>query len=337
VSRALKIPSERIKRLLPIAFLIYGLISVFTLQRDFSHVTKLTIFVLLIGPTFLFFGLLGRVLERLPDDSRWSRYKDFARMANLSATQTMAQYILIFCLPFYVMKSNWIYFAANILLLGLILWDPVYERLVAYPLFRHMLLAWSLVAASSFLFPFVLPGKIAWFYPALAVVSGFAFIPTRKEGRYFIGLAGLWTMTLVPLLVLPPEYRFPLLSVWTKQTHFAWDVEGRSSVDEPLARTMSQSYLKDFIGEGHRLCCVAPIVAPPGLSTTIRQEWTLGGRVIESTELRTPIQGNASQQAFHSYFCKRNFPLGDQDEWLRCRIKIGKDIDVGGTAIEVTP
>ncbi len=332
-----KIPAEKLKKLLPVAFLIYGLVSVFTLQRDFSHVTKLTVFVLLIGPVFIIFALVGRFFENVSDDSRWSRYKGFARTANLSATQTLAQYILIFCLPFYVIKSSWIYFAINVLLLGLILWDPIYEKLVTYSLFRHLLLSWSLISASSFLFPFVLPEQMGWFYPGLALISALGFIPTQREWRYFVFLAGLWAVTLIPLMLLPAPYRFPLLSVWTKKPHFAWDTGGKSAADEPLARTMSQGYLKDFLADGHMLCCVAPIVAPPKLSTTIRQEWTLGGRVIESTELKTPIRGSATQEAFHSYFCKRNFPLTDEDEWLRCRITIGSDIDIGGIAIEITP
>lgn len=332
-----KLPLEKMKRLLPVAFLIYGLVSVFTLQRDFSHVTQLSIFVLLVGPAFVTFALLTRFLENVSDEHRFSRYRNVFRRANLSATQTLTQYILIFCLPFYVIKANWIYFGINVLWLATILWDPIYERLIQSTLYRHMLLAWALISASSFLFPFVLPGYITYFYPGLAGISALAFFPTRREGKYVLLLFLLWGFYLVPLLFVPPAFRFPLLSVWAKKPHFAWDVQGKPPGDAALAKTMSKGYFRDFLQEGHALCCVAPVVAPPKLSTNIRQEWTLGDKIIESTELKTRIQGNIAQQAFHSYFCKRNFPLSGQEEKLKCRVTISDDIDIGGTLIEITP
>lgn len=328
---------EQLKKLLPIFFLLYGLFSVFTLQRDFEHVTRLSIFVLLIGPTFITFALLTGFLERVSDESRWSKYRQLARQANLSATQILAQYILIFCLPFYVIKESWVYLGLNILVLATILWDPFYERLIHSPIYRQLLLSWALISACSFLFPFILPEQIAWFYPGLSLISSLAFFPTRKEGRHFLRLLALWGLTLIPLLLVPSAYRFPLLSVWTKKPHFAWDMQSRSSKDEPLAKTMSAAYFKDSLSEGRALCCVAPVVAPPKLSTSVIQEWSLGGKIIESTELKTRIKGNASQQAFHSFFCKKSFPLDGREQTLRCRIKIGGAIDIGGTSIHITP
>lgn len=332
-----KIPAERIKKYLPVVFLLYGLVSVFTLQRDFSHITQLSIFVLLIGPAFVSFALLTRLLQNLSEESRWSRYKGFAQRANLSATQTLTQYILIFCLPFYVIKGSWIYFGINLIWLSTLLWDPVYERMIGSTLYRHLLLAWALISASSFLYPFVLPEQLPWFYTVLSIVSGLAFLPTQKEGKYFALLIGLWVLTLIPLLFLPSQYRFPILSVWAKKPFYAWDVKGKVPEGESLAKTMSKSYFRDYLSEGHSLCCVAPVVAPQKVTTKIKQEWTLGGRVIESTQLKTPIQGNVAQVAFHSFFCKRNFPMNEEEEVLRCRIKIGENIDIGGAQVILTP
>ena len=327
---------KRLSKLLPFFFLAYGLFSVFTLQRDFSHVTQLGIFVLLVGPAFMLFALVGRLFESLSDDSKWSRYSSWAKMANLSATQTLTQYILIFCLPFYVIKQNWMYFGINILWLGTSLWDPLYEKLVQSTLYRHMLLAWSLLSASSFLFPFIVPRYIDWFYPFLALISSLAFIPTRKEKSYILSLLALWLLLLIPLFFLSPPNRFPLLSVWIKDSHFAFDISGKEAADSHLGKSISKQSVKESLIDGHTFCCVAPVVAPPGLRTNVRQEWQLEERVFESIELKTPIQGNSTQQAFHSFYCKKNIPFGVDDERLRCRIQIGDAIDIGGTSIEVT-
>ncbi|MBC7660541.1 MAG: hypothetical protein H7249_12655 [Chitinophagaceae bacterium] len=326
---------KKLAKFLPFFFLVYGLWSVFTLQRDFSHVTQLGVFVLLVGPAFMVFAMVGRLFESLSQDSKWARYSSWAKMANLSATQSLTQYILIFCLPFYVVRQDWIYFGVNILWLGTSLWDPLYEKLVQYTLYRHLLLAWSLLSASSFLFPFILPSYLDWFYPAMAGISSLAFIPTRKEKSYILSLLALWFLSLIPLLFLDAPLRFPLLSVWTKDSHFAFDIVNKETADQHLAKSISKQSVKDALKEGHTLCCVAPVVAPPGLRANIKQEWSLGRRVIESVQLKTPIQGNVTQQAFHSYFCKKNLPLGEVDERLRCRVQIGDGIDIGGSSIEI--
>lgn len=324
-----------LRKLLPFFFLIYGLFSVFTLQRDFSHITQLSIFVLLVGPSFMILAIVGRLFERLSKESKWAKYSSWAKMANLSATQTMTQYILIFCLPFYVVKQGWMYFGINLLWLGTILWDPLYEHLIQSTLYRHVLLAWALLSASSFLFPFILPNHLHWFYPALALVSSAAFIPTRKEIRYVISLLCLWLISLVPLFAFDATHRFPLLSVWTKDAHFAFKIDSKDSSDKGLAKSISRQSIKDVLVDGGSICCVAPVVAPPNLRTNIRQEWMLGDRIIESVQLKTPIQGNVTQQAFHSYFCKKNLPFGAEDERLRCRVQIGDSIDIGGASVEV--
>lgn len=326
---------KTVRKLLPFMFLIYGLFSVFTLQRDFSHITRLSIFVLLVGPSFMILAVVGRLFERLSEDSKWIRYSGWAKMLNLSATQTMTQYILIFCLPFYVVKQGWFYFGINLLWLGTILWDPLYERLIQSTLYRHILLAWTLLSASSFLYPFILPDYLPWFYPALAGVSSLAFIPTRREKRYIFGLVALWLLSLIPLFAFDPSMRFPMLSVWTKDAHFAFNIDSKDTEDNALAKSISRQSIKDALAEGGTVCCVAPVVAPPGIQTNVRQEWKLGDRIIESVQLKTPIKGNVTQQAFHSFFCKKNFPFGADDERLRCRIQIGDSIDIGGTSIEV--
>jgi len=324
-----------LRRYLPVIFLMYGLFSVFTLQRDFSHITKLSIFMLLVGPSFMFLALLSRVIERLADDSKWNRYGTWVQFANLSATQTMTQYILMFCLPFYVVKEEWFYFGLNLLALASVLWDPLYRRLLLWAVYRHGILAWSLMSASSFLFPFLFPSRMNLFYPALAIASLIGFIPTRREKSYVLLLLGLWITSLIPLFVISPRNRFPILSVWTKAAHFAFRNPNEERATADLAKSISNRTVKDFVGEGGSLCCVAPVVAPPGFRVNIKQEWRLGDRVIESVQLKTPIQGNVKQAAFHSYFCKQRFPFGNEDERLSCRILIGEAIDIGGTAIEV--
>lgn len=326
----------KLRKYLPFFFFAYGVFSVFSLQRDFSHITRLSVFLLLVGPSFMILALLGRLLERMADDSKWNRYSTWARRVNLSATQNMTQYILIFCFPFYVAKEEWIYFGINLIWMGTVLWDPYYRRLIHSAAYRHALLAWALVSASSFLFPFIFSDRLEWFYPALALASALAFIPTRKEKSYVLMLLCLWILSLIPLLLLDPAHRFPLLSVWAKNPHFAFSGDTKPAYAESLAKSMSRQSVKAIIADGASLCCVAPIVAPPGFRLNVRQEWQLGNRLIESVQLKTPIQGNAKQSAFHSYFCKRNFPFGEDDEKLRCRIMIGDSIDIGGSSMEVT-
>ncbi len=326
---------KRIQKVLPVFFLIYGLGSVFTLERDFVHVTKLGIFLLLLGPSFLLLVLLGRIFERLSDHPKWSKYGFWVNYLNVTATQTLTQYVLIFCLPFFIAKQNWIYFGLTAAWLATTLWDPLYEKLVQSAFYRHMLLAWSLMTALSFLYPFVWPNQLPHFYLALATVCTLAMIPTRREWFYLLTLIGAWGLLVGSLLVLPPAYKFPILSVWSKAPRFAWDADNKDLPPPSLGKEMTQADIRLFIDEGHTLCCVAPIIAPPSLNINIIQEWTLGDRVIETAQLKTPIHGSAKQQAFHSFFCKKNFPFGQEDERLRCRIRIGDDIDLGGASLEV--
>ncbi len=320
------------QRILPFLFLAYGLYSMQSLQRDFQSVHRLTVYLVLLVPVFLLFNLAFRWYEAR---EKRRRFDTALHWVSRSLNQNFTQYILMFCLPFFIAGQRWFYAVIHIVALAISLWEPWWARLLASWIYRRLMLLWSLLTAVSFLFPFLWPSSLAWFYPALTAVGMTAFIPGRRDKSHMITV-GVGSLALIAsLLALPLSWRFPILSVWLQKPHFETDTLVKDSPHQSLGDTFPVQDLQRLLAEGHSLCCVAPIVAPPTLREKVVQEWSLDGHIIESPELKTSIAGNADQRAFRSYFCKQNFPSFGPGQLLRCRILLQHSINLGSTQVSL--
>jgi hypothetical protein len=248
-------------------------------------------------------------------------------------TQNMTQYMLMFSLPFFIVSQRWVYLTVTLIILASTLWDDWWKILLPITFYRQILRLWSLFCAGSFLYPFIWPDHLSHFHLAMATGAALALFPTRLDRTHLLSSTVLQALTLVNLLVLPPAFRFPLLSVWVSKPHFGTNEDQKNYGVENIPTHWSVDEFNAALNSGSSICCVAPVVAPPGVRERIIQEWTLDGHLLEKTQLKGTIRGNASQRGFHSFFCKRNFPSITAHHLLRCRLSLQESIFLGESTL----
>lgn len=321
--------NDKRRKALTLVFLGYGIYSVFMMKRDFQHTTRLTVFLLALVPVFLILHLVGKASTRHEARGHTSPRLKAVNWFSQWLTQNMTQYILMFSLPFFIVSQRWVYLGATLILLATTLWDDWWKTLLPITLYRQLLRLWSLLCAGSFLYPFIWPGHISNFYLALATGAALALFPTRIDRQHLISSTVLQALTLVNLLLLPPAFRFPLLSVWINKPHFAMNEDQKDLGVQSIPVHWNTREFSSALGAGASICCVAPVVAPPGVRERISQEWTFDGQLLEKPQLKSTIRGSESQKGFHSFFCKHNFPVPTANHILRCRVSLQDTIFLG--------
>jgi hypothetical protein len=323
------------RKALTLVFLGWGIYSIFMMKRDFQHTTRLTIFLVALVPAFLLLHLVGRMATQHEARGQTSPRLKAVNWLSQSITQNMTQYILMFSLPFFIVSQRWVYLGITLLLLATTLWDKWWKTLLPITLYRQLLRLWSILCAGSFLYPFIWPGHLSQFYLAMASAAALVLFPTRLDRTHWISSIILLALTLVNLLLLPPAFRFPLLSVWVSKPHFGINEDQKDHGVKNVPKDWSMREFQSTLVEGSSICCVAPVVAPPGVRERITQEWTLEGRLLEKPQLKSTIRGNANQRGFHSFFCKRNFPSAEAGQQLRCRVSLQDSIFLGETTLNL--
>jgi hypothetical protein len=167
----------------------------------------------------------------------------------------------------------------------------------------------------------------------MATAAALALFPTRIDRTHLLSSTLLQGLTLVNLLVLPPAFRFPLLSVWVSKPHFGTNEDQKTYGVKNIPTIWTSREFNENLADGSSVCCVAPVVAPPGVRERITQEWTLDGKLLEKSQLKSTIRGNVNQRGFHSFFCKRNFPSVHAQHVLRCRLTLQDIIFLGETSL----
>jgi hypothetical protein len=332
-----KIELQISQRFLALLGLGWGVFSIFALKRGFQHIERLRISYYLLIPLFLILSMVMHHWEDIRSEIAHSRRRKLIRTIVVSGSQTMAQYVLMFCLPFFWMGGGrWLYLVPTALLLVVTLWDPWWNRCLKSPLFRSVLQVWTLLCGLGFLFPFLWPNRFEYFYQAMAGITTIALIPTKLTLPKIKLATGLWAVFMVLLLLLPVSLRFPILSVWLDKPRFAFDIN-RQDVTPMAMEEISKTELETYLKNGHALCCVAPIVAPPGVREKVKQEWSTTQRVLESPLLKTTIRGSSEERSFYSYFCKHNFPSFAEKETIRCRLYLNdSEIHLGDISLKLT-
>ena len=320
---------QKNKKLLSLIFFVYGIFSVFSMQRDFHHTLYLTMILLGLVPGFLALNFIGKLSSKRQASGQSSPRLQAAHWFSQWLTQNMTQYSFMFCLPFFLVSQHWSYLSLTFCLLLTTLWDGWWKRLLPLTIYRQLLRLWSLLCASSFLLPILWPQHLRFFYPALAGLAVLALFPTRLDRSHIVASLILMTSVVTNLLLIPIAWRFPILSVWLDKPHFATNADRKEFGVEKLKAQLSVEELEALLNRGSSLCCVAPVVAPSGVRAKVTQEWTLDGHVLERSELKSYIQGNAEQKGFYSFFCKHNFPKLSAQHTLRCRLSLQDSIFLG--------
>ena len=262
-------------------------------------------------------------------DRRNGRISRLMTWFSRTTSQNIAQYILAFSLPFFVATQKWVYLGFTFMLFLSTLWDPWWVRLARRPLYLSLLQQWALLCALGYLYPFFWPDAFGHFYQAMLLVALIAVLPARRTRPHLTASAVLALWALTVLILLPGSERFPVLSVWVNRPHFAFDTDGTQPAGQLLPDDMPSEEIVKFLAEGHSLCCVAPVVAPPDVRENVTQGWSVDGATIERPQLATLISGNALALPFRSYYCKHHFPRLNGGMVVTCDLYLADKVHVG--------
>ena len=307
----------------------------FSLQRDYQHVSRLKLSLFLLLPAFLAMRVVMRWIDEVSkSNSHRGLIHRILTWVGRSATQNIAQYILAFSLPFFLATQRWIYLGFTFLLFVSTLWDPWWVRLTRRPIYLILLQLWALLCALGYLYPFFWPNHLDHFHHAMLLLSIVCIIPAHLSKTHIKQSAMLALLPLTMLVLLPREGRFPILSVWLNRPHFAFDETILPPLKE-MPADLSSDQLKAFIESGHSLCCVAPVIAPADVREKVTQNWSLDGKSIERPQLNTLVSGNPYGKPFHSFYCKRNFPRLANGSVMACDLYLADRIYLGQVAFHV--
>ncbi|MBF0440994.1 MAG: hypothetical protein HQK54_03750 [Oligoflexales bacterium] len=325
------------RNLISIVFLIFGIYSAVSLQRDYAKAPYLMAALFALFSIFLLLGGLSFLSDKSDFFStpKAERMREWIRFLGRNASQSLAQYIFAFCLPFFMYAQRFGYFLLTLSLTLMLLWNPWWERLVQHWTFRRLMHVWSIMCSLSFIYPFLGAEYLQYFYPGLAIFGSIPLLLVRQLRSRLLHVAAGLILVFTFTLFLPLTSRVPMVAIWIHDGHFEAD---RTRNKEP-ARIIGISYeaqkLRQLLFEGHEICCVAPIVAPPSIKEHIRQEWSLDGIILENPKLPTAISGNPYQRPFRSFYCKRNFPQLASGSTLSCRLFIENDLYLGEAALRL--
>lgn len=323
------------RRLFAGFFLVYGIYYAWQMQRDFDKAHLLIFSLAAILPLVLVLHFVEKINTDALEPGHWlKRVHPWVCWGGVWSTQSLVQYVLTFCLPFFLLGLHYGYLLVTAAILGSTLWDPWWERLFKYPLYRRLVVLWSSLCAISFAWPFMFPRNLAAVYPVMTVLGMVVITPNKRKKQSWLA-AGLLAAALVcNIWLLPTPHRFPILSIWLAQPYFTTR-HGKELAVQKLPATIPVTRFRQILNSGQEICCVTPIVAPPGVRESIFMEWYTDDGTIEHPKLRKKAIGNAKQRAFHTYYCKHNFPKILPGNDIYCVITFKEEIFLGEAGLSV--
>lgn len=348
--------AKRFSRALPWVSLAWGVTSGILLTRGFDSARKVLVFAIALLVTSAALGLWTTWVERLAAREGEPARGDFGALAlrhreridwiAVTITQIFAQYIFMFSVPFLWSARAWLHLFLCLALIGTILWDPLFTRLVRSDTYRLALRGLGLALAASFLVGILAPRHFAWVPEISLAAAGVGVFPWRffrsgLRGFTRIGVSGFmvrWVPAALLAIVslvhvkVGGAFRFPVLAVWVRKPRFVWqDANGAWDVRTkwfPEWRTTllgddMSAILRDAPEDGGgRLCCVTPLIAPRAVQSDVVHEWWVGGERVDTIEL-PGFQGRDEDSAYRTYSCKKNLPDAVRTLGLECRVFLG--------------
>ena len=272
---------RRIKRTLPWYSFASGVWSAFFIARSYEHARWIAAFIAATWIALVVLALLRREIRR--KDARW---KHGAEFAVFWMSQSAAQEVLFFCLPFWIRSTTWTsrngLFTAGLVLLALLaMIDPIYEKILAD--MRTALAYKSLVqfAGLGFLLPALFGTHTQGALALAGALSG--AIPTLGLGRLrrpvvtamcgaFLG-AAMCVSAASWIAPVPLRLRGPV---------FCSRVVGHRPADSLGTAKV-----------GQELWAWTPVFAPARFTDTLVHAWSRDGKEVARVPLR--LQGGRKE------------------------------------------
>ena len=282
----------------PVLSLFWGVWTALTMQRSHQGALKLAIVsaLLVIVSQFSEFWGAGQ------SSSLFSGLKEhwMGRVGNwiaFSGVQSLAQFILFFCIPFFWRTAPWFALICITSLAVSTLWDPFFDKLYNFSIYRGFLKSYCLVCASFFSFPIFFPDFLKYLYLFVFVIIFISMFPFcyfikvtkclfKNKFLYFLKdfVKSIFIISIILVLSMIENriFKIPISSIWLK---------------EP-----------SLVFKNNQICCLSPLVAPGHLKSKIIHKWLYKKNEIDQISL-SDIEGLSDRYSFHTYSCKSKFPF----------------------------
>lgn len=306
----------RAKPLLPWLSLATGAASALLMERSPERAGYVVAAAL--GAWFLV--ALGAVVgsldaERLPEV--YQRAVRWGLASAVIASQSLVQLCLFFSLPFYVRAASLtvghgVFFAALLLVIGLVSWDPAFRWVFEHRWASLAVLAFGSFVGLSCVLPVLgLQNRASLVVAALLTSLGVPALERLRRRRGEPVDWRLWAKEASVALAFPALAVFGASLVPPAPLSLASGAMGTRIEDKAVADPS-----ETLSGRPPQLVCATAIRAPRGLDDALLHEWRHDGRVLD----RIPLKVRGGRQAgFRTWSIKRNLGADPAGEWA-CRV-----------------
>lgn len=235
--------------------------------------------------------------------------------------QSSVQYILFFSVPLLWRAEQWAWLALVVSVGLSTLWDPLYDRLWAKPLYQAVVLTLSLALVTALSLvtwnSWLLQYNIALALLCCVVSQGAVLLsrrepksPSKSQWLHLRSLKNWWPGLTLFIFFFLSGASLPPLGVWL--------VDGQVSV----------------LTESKSLECSTRIAAPAGFKSEVIHKWTIVGENNLLDEVRlSEITGNGiDEKPFTTRSRKKAFPLPFEEmvgKRVRCSVVLPGSIALG--------
>lgn len=337
---------------MPWLSLAWGVASGLLISRDASHTWRFLVFslALVVFSALLSLWFLWRQkMEREPSDpvTRLGRVMHARSGAiewlGVTAAQIYAQYILMFSLPLLFFARAWNVLLFMVVLVASTLWDPWFVRLFKSIWYRACLRVSCVLLAASYVFSLFLSEYLEYLPQTLATAAALGAFPwhsPRIRSRADMALSAphapfFATLSCVCVpLILFHWTQFPLLSVWMPEARFAAGDDPKEASNS-LPWTLEPTTIAQALTSESGLCCVTPVVAPPGFASPLMHRWSVDGKIIDTIPLPA-VRGLEGERSFRTFSCKRNLPNPQHAREIVCAVLAPGEVSLGRIKMTLT-
>lgn len=312
---------------LPWISLVWGVVSAFLMTRGYQYTTRLILYFLAL---LIFSQLIHKLVGR----------RILHRMGMLS-TQLVIQYIFLFLLPFLFFSKAWMSLVFTFGLSVILFWDPWWERFAKYQWFVLIQSGWGAFLTLLFLYSVLFPNATFVYHTFVAIMLLFIGILIAKIYKKILGFkvfGALASFAALAVLqwILPPQFRFPTLGIWTRNVRFGFGAAAHAEKFF-IESKISTNELNDFLlTQKEPLCCFSPVVAPPKFQRKITHQWHVNGQLIDTIELPNVQGGLDETRGYRTYSCKLNFGELEKISKIECRVFIESSVFLTSVSLNIS-
>ena len=332
------------KHLIAFLSLFWALGSGYLAVRDYEHVLRLIVSAGILLSVVVVLELLLLVIN----DLHWAnqRLKSFfshsyTKWSVSTIFQMQVQYVAMFFTPFLYWIKSWQFLFLNVFFVIAAVWDPFWNKLFHFWIFRSLTRYWILNLVLVFLVVLFFPKYIVYlnlivmcFLLAYFLTSFSLFFFLSKNFNIFIDLdtkkhPNLGSFFVVWVAVfcffLTSYFRegsfFPPVGLWLKEPRLHGVARARAPGDSPSSA---------------EICCETPLVLKARVPLPVTHFWYLDGKLIDVIEL-SEVVGLGMERGYRTRSCKKVFPVFEVGQVLKCVVKIYDNVTVGKIETTVVP